>query len=259
MMRLLRVEALKLRSTRLTYGLLALGAVLTALDALLRALRAGNGRLPPLDTAEGLARPLTVTGFAILIAGVLGLTISSGEFRHNTATLTYLAFPDRIRVLVAKTLTGLAGGAIFGAAGAAMTTSVSLAVAAGEGYPISIGTSTIVRDAAGAVLAAALLTAVGVAVGSLIRSQIGATIAILIWAFFLEATIGGLYKQLDPYLPFTAATTLAGSRLGGGGFGFGGTNTAAALPFPAAAGLVIGVLLLISTIAALTSIRRDVT
>jgi len=88
MIRLVRVESLKLLTTRLTYGLLALAAGLTALDTLLRAARAGNGRLPPLDTAAGLARPLTVTGFAMLMALVLGITLSSGEFRHGTATLT---------------------------------------------------------------------------------------------------------------------------------------------------------------------------
>jgi ABC-2 type transport system permease protein len=258
MTRLLRVEWLKLRVTRLTYGLLALGAVLTALDTLLRALRAGNGKLPPLDTAEGLTRPLTVTGFAILIAGVLGLTVSSGEFRHNTATLTYLAFPDRLRVLAAKTLTGYTGGAVFGAAGAAMTTGVSLAVVAANGYPVTIGTRTIVGDAAGAVLAAGLVAAVGVAVGSLIRSQIGATIGLFVWAFFVESTIGGLYTSIDPYLPFTAATTLAGSRPGGGGFGFG-DSSATPLPFLAATALVTGFLVLTTTLAASTTVQQDVT
>jgi len=259
MTRLLRVEALKLRTTRLTYGLLALAAALTALDALLRALRAGNGKLPPLFTAEGLARPLTVTGFAILIAGVLGLTISSGEFRHDTATLTYLAFPDRLRVLAAKTLTGLAGGAVVGAAGAAVTTAVSLAVVAARGYPVMLSAGTIIRDGAGAALAAALVGAVGVALGSLIRSQIGATIGTFVWAFFVESTVGGLYDSVDPYLPFTAATTLAGSRLGGGGFGFSGGAAGAPLPFLAAAGLVVGVLLATSILAAATTVQGDVT
>lgn len=259
MIRLLRVEWLKARTTRLNYGLLALATFLTALDALLRALRAGNGNLPPLDTADGLARPLTVTGFAILIAGILGLTISSGEFRHNTATLTYLAFPDRLRVLAAKTLAGFAGGAIFGAVGAATTTGISLTIASAHGYPITLGTGRIVDDAAGAILAAALVAAVGVAVGSLIRSQVGAVIATFIWAFFFESIVGGLYNSIDRYLPFTAATTLAGSRIGGGGFGFAGGASGAPLPFLAAAALVLGLLVVLETAAAATTIRRDVT
>jgi hypothetical protein len=101
--------------------------------------------------------------------------------------------------------------------------------------------------------------AVGVAVGSLIRSQLGATVGIFVWAFFVESTIGGLYNSIDPYLPFTAATTLAGSRLGGGGFGFGGGSSATPLPFLAATALVTGVLLLISTLAATTTVKQDIT
>ena len=45
---------------------------------------------------------------------MLGVTISSGEFRHQTATLTYLATPNRTRVLAAKAVAAAAGGAVFG-------------------------------------------------------------------------------------------------------------------------------------------------
>ena len=51
MIRLIRVELLKLRTTRLTYGLLATAAVLTAVFAVIEAARAGwgtgSGRCPP--------------------------------------------------------------------------------------------------------------------------------------------------------------------------------------------------------------------
>jgi ABC-2 type transport system permease protein len=258
MIRLIRVESLKLLTTRLTYGLLALGAGLTALDTLLRAARAGNGRLPPLDTASGLARPLTVTGFAMLMAWVLGIMVSSGEFRHQTATLTYLSFPHRGRVLVAKVVAAFGAGTIFGAAGAAMATGVSLAFVAGHGYRLALPGGSIAADAAGAVLGAGLLAAVGVALGSLIRAQIGAVIGAFAWAFVVEAVVGGLFNSIGPYLPFTAATTLAGSPLGGGGFGFGGSSTATPLPFGVAAALVAGVALLILVAATKTTIRRDI-
>jgi ABC-2 type transport system permease protein len=258
MIRLIRVESLKLRTTRLTYGLLALAAGLTALDTLLRAARAGNGRLPPLDTASGLARPLTVTGFAMLMAWVLGITVSSGEFRHNTATLTYLSFPHRARVLVAKAVGAFGAGMIFGAVGATTATGVSIAFVFGHGYRLALPGGTIARDAAGAVFGAGLLAAVGVALGSLIRAQIGAVIGAFVWAFVVETVVGGLFNSIGPYLPFTAATTLAGSPLGGGGFGFSGSSTATPLRFAVAAALVAGVALLISVVAAKTTLQRDI-
>lgn len=259
MSRLVRVEWLKLYSTRLNYGLLALAVGLTAFDAILRAARAGHGKLPPLNLADGMARPLTVTGFAILVAGILGITLSSGEFRHGTMTLTYLAFPRRRQVLAAKLMVGFIGGLVVGAAGAATTSAITLGFVRAHGYPVALGTSAIIRDAAGATLAAGLVAAIGVALGSLVRSQIAAVIAAFVWAFFVESIVGGVFNSLDPYLPFTAATTLAGSRLGGGGFGFGGNPSTTALPFLAASALVVALAAALSAGAAATSINRDIT
>src|SRR5450755_2170826 len=138
MTRLVRIELLKLRTTRLTYGLLALAAALTALDAVLRAARAGHGKLAPLSTATGLTSVLTVTGFAMIIACVLGVTVSSGEFHHQTAALTYLEFPRRSRVLVAKLIAAALAGLVFGLIGSAVTTGIGLAFAAGHGYPVAL-------------------------------------------------------------------------------------------------------------------------
>ena len=55
MTRLIRVELLKLRTTRLSYGLLATGAALTALFSVLESVRSGSSGGPaPLNTAAGL-------------------------------------------------------------------------------------------------------------------------------------------------------------------------------------------------------------
>ena len=70
---------------------------------------------------------------------------------------------------------------------------------------------------------------------------------------------GGVFDALGPWLPFTAATTLAGARLGGGGFGYAGTSTAMPLPFVAAATLLLGVIALVSILAARTTVRADIT
>jgi ABC-2 type transport system permease protein len=258
MIRLVRIELLKLRTTRLTYGLLAAAAALTALDAVLRAARAGLGKIAPLSTATGLANVLTVTGFAMLIACVLGVTVSSGEFRHQTATLTYLEFPRRSRVLAAKLIAAALVGLVFGAVGSAVTTGIGLAFVAGHGDSIAISSITITRFAAGAVLGAALLAAVGVALGTLVRAQLGAVIGVFAWAIFVESIVGGLFNTVGPYLPFTAATTLAGSPLGGGGFGYSGSSSATSLPFAAAAALVAGLAIVLSFIASRTSLSHDI-
>jgi ABC-2 type transport system permease protein len=258
MIGLVRLELLKLRTVRSSYGLLGLAAALTALDAVLRASRAGNGRIAPLDTAAGLRTVCTLTGFAMLMAMVLGATTASGEFRHGTATLTYLESPNRARVLIAKALCAALCGLALGAIGAAVATGIGLAFVAGRGYDVALAGGTIARYGIGAGLAAALLAAVGVGVGSLVRAQIAAVVGVLIWAIFVESIVGGLFNSIGPYLPFTAATTLAGASLGGGGFGFAGTSTATALPFAAAAALIAAVTLVIAFAAARTTVTADI-
>jgi ABC-2 type transport system permease protein len=259
MSRLVRIELFKIRTARLTYGLLGTAAALSALLTLLRATRAGRGMSHPLDTAAGLTTVLTVVGFALLIAVVFGVTVSSGEFRHGTATTTYLAVPQRAKVLVAKALAGAIGGLAFGAVGFAMTCGVGLGYVSAKGLPIALGAGTIVGYGAGSVLAAGLLAAVGVALGTLVRAQLGAVIGVFVWGVFVESIVGGEFNSIGPFLPFTAATTLAGAKLGGGGFGFAGSSSASPLPFVVAAALLAALTIALCAVAARTTLRQDIT
>jgi hypothetical protein len=71
----------------------------------------------PLYTPGGLTRVLTVLGFAFLLSTIFDASISSGEFRHCTANVTYLAFPDRDRVLIAKLIVAAASDCCSGRSG----------------------------------------------------------------------------------------------------------------------------------------------
>ena len=72
MIRLVRIEWLKLRTMRVGFGLLATSAALTVLFASLEASRAGNGKngVAPLFTASGLGTVTTVTGWSMIFAAV---------------------------------------------------------------------------------------------------------------------------------------------------------------------------------------------
>jgi hypothetical protein len=69
--------------------------------------------------------------------------------------------------------------------------------------------------------------------------------------------VGGLSRSTAPYLPYTAAATMAGAT---GGEGMPqlpvGLNP---LPFGAVAALLVGVAVVISTVAARTTVPRDIT
>jgi ABC-type transport system involved in multi-copper enzyme maturation permease subunit len=258
MIRLLRVELLKIRTARTPFALLATAAGLTAGMASLDAARAGGKFTPPLTSSAGLSFIVTITGFAQLMALIAGILISSGEFRHGTATLTYLAAPRRGRVLVAKLLAGFSSGLVFGALGTVTADAVGLAFAAAKGDGIIVAAGTLARFGLGATLAGGLLAALGVAVGSLVRSQLPAVVGALVWSLLLESVLSGVFGSAGPYLPFTAASTLAGSRLGGGDVGFYSSSSGQPLPFAVAAALVAGLAIVISVMASVTSIRADI-
>jgi hypothetical protein len=69
------------------------------------------------------------------------------------------------------------------------------------------------------------------------------------WGFVIEQLIGGLFDSAQPYLPYTAAATMAGATLGGG---------IDPLPLAAAAALVAGVAALLSAVAARTTVQHDI-
>jgi ABC-2 type transport system permease protein len=241
MTRLIHAEMLKLITIRLTYGLLAATAALTALFAVLEGSRAGSAGsgVAPISTASGLSTVTTVTGFAMLFAAVVGAIVASGEFRHSTATLTYQAAPRRGQVIA---------------------TGVGLAFASGEGGHLALGTTTLIRHIAGAMCGAAALGALGAGLGSLLRSQLATVIGIFVWAIVIESLIGGLFTSVRPYLPYTAATTLAGVKLGNAAFGpaHGEAVAAAPLPFIAALALVAALAAAVSVLAAPTTVERDI-
>jgi len=262
MIRLVRIEWLKLRTMRVGFGLLTASVALTALFASLEASRAGKGNtgVAPLSTASGLATVTTVTGWSMIFAAVLAVIVTSGEYRHYTATLTYLGTPNRWRVLAAKTLTAAGAGAIFGLISGLVATGVGLIFVAGHGDRVALGTGTLVAHIAGASVGAALFGAIGAGVGALLRSQLAGVIAVFVWALVIESIIGGLFTSIRPYLPYTAATTLAGIKLGGAAFGpahdvAGGGP----LPFVSAAALLLGIAVALDAIVTRTTLRQDVT
>ncbi|HEX9342409.1 MAG TPA: hypothetical protein VF995_02175 [Actinomycetota bacterium] len=252
MTRAVRTELLKLRTIRLPLGLLGTAAGLTALITTLGAARAGgSGHMapPPLYTAAGQQDLFIRTTFGMLLAAVFGVTVASGEFRHGTATATYLATPNRTRVLIAKAVVAAGAGLLFGLVATALTTGITLAFVAAKGYHVALAGGTIARFAAGAILGSGLLAAAGAGVGSLLRGQLSAIITVFVWGLVLEPLVGGLFDAVQPYLPVTTATTMAGSALGGG---------VSPLPFAVAAALVAGVAVLLAVVAGWTRVPNDV-
>jgi ABC-2 type transport system permease protein len=259
MIRLIRVELLKLQTMRVTYGLLLVGAAVTGLFDVLQATK-GEHTVGPISTAAGLGAVTTASGVPIMLAAVLGVIAISGEYRNGSATLTFLAAPHRARVLAAKAIAVSVPGFAYGLTGGLVATAVGLGFVADHGDHVTISTGALVGHVLGAGVGAALLAAVGVGIGALLRSQLAAVTGVLVWCMVVESILGANLGAIRPYLPYTAAATLGGTNLGAAVFGPGFSITGQSpLPFLLAASLVAAIAAVCAAAAARTTLRADVT
>lgn len=192
---LLRSELLKLRSTR-TSLVLALGLLaITAAGTLAVLLVSDESAI---DLQEGLPN---TAAFATLFALLFGILVMTGEFRHGTATPTFLVAPVRERVVVAKALAAMLGGLALALTASALVYLCALPWLAAQGDAIHLFETAPLGTVAAIVAGAAIWGALGVGLGALVRSQVGAMIGAVVWLLIAENIVGGLLPRIGPYLP----------------------------------------------------------
>lgn len=207
MTRQLRAELLKIRSTRTTVGLV-LGLVgLVVLFSLLQGLLT---KAPDLVTVEDQREILSVGSLAGVFSALAGIMLMTSEYRYGTIRPTFLFTPTRSRVLGAKLVAGLLAGVVFGIAGGILAFAIGYACLAGRGidYTLSGGQTTLLL--LGTVAGTALWGAIGVAVGALVRNQVGAIIGLLAWGFVVENLLFGLVPSVGRFGPTHAGDALIG-------------------------------------------------
>jgi ABC-type transport system involved in multi-copper enzyme maturation permease subunit len=214
MKELITAEVLKLRTTRLVYGLLAATLALAVAGTLGTVAISGEMEQTfSLDTAEGVRNVFSNAGAGsifVLVLGILGMT---SEFRHNTVTETFLVTPTRGQVVTAKLVTFAVVGLIFALLAAVATVAVALPALASKGIDVAVG------DYAGVLAGVVAITVayglLGVAVGSLIRNSTAAVIVALAWTFVVEGLLVGLVPEIGRWLPGGAAAAVSGQSVPG--------------------------------------------
>ena len=207
MTRQFRAELLKIRSTRTTVGLVLGMVALIALFSLLTGLLT---KAPQLVTTEDQRELLSVGGFAGVFSALAGILLVTSEYRYGTIRPTFLFTPKRLRVLGAKLAAGVLAGIIFGIIGEALSYGIGYACLAGRGidYNLDAGQTTLLL--LGTVAATAVWGGIGVALGALIRNQVGAIIGLLAWGFLAENLLFGLAPKVGRFGPVHAQDALAG-------------------------------------------------
>jgi ABC-2 type transport system permease protein len=221
MIKLIRSELRKIRTTNLWWIFLILVVGFTGLALLISVLQAHEylTQVPDFSKAgpraaelkaqweaqrnvPGQAADIYTSGqyFGLLFVLILGALVVTNEFFHQTATTTFLTTPKRTRVIAAKLIAGVGLGACFWL----VTTAIDMVVGAlalnSWGFGPQLDTGTVWRAVLLNLLGYGIWAVFGIGLGVLVRSQIG-TVVLAIVIYFVTGTLAqGIANVLDQLL-----------------------------------------------------------
>ncbi|NGN95847.1 ABC transporter permease [Nocardioides sp. KC13] len=206
-------EVHKLFSTRLWLWLLLASMALAALYA---SLLIGFSDDPdtmtaPLDSPAGQQTLFAVaSGGANTLVAVLAAIGVTGEFRHRTATATFLATPRRRRVVLAKLLVYVAAGVGYAIACLVVVASIAWPWLSAKGIDLGLLGEGLPSTYAGVVADVTLFAMVGVGLGALVRNQVATVVGLLVYRFVAEPMVTAVPALSDwtAYLPGSASAAL---------------------------------------------------
>jgi ABC-2 type transport system permease protein len=111
--------------------------------------------------------------FGVLFVLLLGAILFTNEGFHQTATATFLTTPQRTKVIAAKFVTATLAAGFFWVLTTAINAGVGALFFNSKGYPSQLGEWPVTRAILMNGLAYGLWGVLGVALGVLIRNQIG--------------------------------------------------------------------------------------
>lgn len=247
---LIRAELLKLRTTRMFWGNVAIALVGVPVSVALAMLTAGHegSPIPTLDGGEGLRAVMSAASSGAVLVLVIGILVMAGEFRHDTATSTFLISPDRRRVVGAKLAAATLVGAGVGVAASLLTLAIALPWLGARHVEVNLASGDVGPVLLGAVAASALYAVVGVGVGAVMRNQTVAVTVALVWMMVVESIIVGFAPEIGRWLPGGANSALTATPTAEGGL----------LPMWGGALLLAGYGLAFAAVGARFVLRRDI-
>jgi ABC-2 type transport system permease protein len=205
---LVSAELLRLRTLR-SPALVGLGALAILLLLTVVPVLTTSDRAPSAAELEDGLRSLQV--MAVLLAATFAASTVASEYKRGAVTLTYLAQPQRERVLAARTTVYAGLGGLFGGLAAACTTAVGLLLVHSQGFSIELTAGEVAGLVVATAAAGFLLSATAVLVATAARNPTIASGAIVMWnlgeSMLHVAGVG-------PYLPFGLVNTLLGVQPG---------------------------------------------
>jgi ABC-type transport system involved in multi-copper enzyme maturation permease subunit len=246
---LVRSELLKVRTTR---GWWAYLIVLVGLVGIGTAAEVGSRSVDDRSGLEFQLALVDLVGITSLLAIILGITIITSEFRHGTITPTLLATPSRQRVLAGKAAAGVLVAVLFAVLAFLVVLAVASIWTAIDGGELELVDGDVAERAGKTLFGVVLWLLMGLAIGSVVHSQVAALVGTLLWLFLVETLLIGLFSLLDiegvaEYLPFHALD---------GADGTGGDNL---LSYGPALAVTCGWIALLGALGIARTLRRDIT
>jgi hypothetical protein len=189
--------------------LLAAALALALLGVLVEGLSATVATLSTEDTQRTLIGDYGASN-AVLLSAFAGLLLVTGEFRYGTIRPTLLFEPRRRVVLAAKLVVAALIGAVLGVACVVLSFGAGFALLAVRDVPLALSGSHALVLVVGPVAAAALTGTLGVAIGALVRNQVGAIVTLVVYALVVEGLIFAAVPSVGRFLPATASSALGG-------------------------------------------------
>ena len=204
MIKLIRAEFLKLRTTQVWFWLLLADVAIAAAIAI--GSLAANAIKKKSDVAYIFATSNTAA-IIVIVLGILGITT---EYRYQTITPTVLGTPSRWAIVSAK----LVVFSLVGLAYAIACLAVQIAIA-GRGCrprtsPSTSASRTCARSLLGLPAVFVLYSVIGVGIGALLRNQILAITLALVFLLVVQNIVAAIpgVRHAWNYLPGGATTTI---------------------------------------------------
>lgn len=212
----MRSEWIKLHTVRMNLVLVIIGVAIPFVICGLTAVLSDSTR----SREDILGFTTGASVLTALIIGVIGAVSITGEFTHNTIRPTFAATPQRLRVLLGKSIVLVIGAAVI--TGIVVFGSFALTAGISEARDLVVGSTFDATPAlVGTVVFAMLVTLFGFGIGMVVRNQPTAISLLLLWPLLVEGLIGAMLAVAgvdNPFrwLPYNAGLQLAAPTTGQG-------------------------------------------
>lgn len=210
-LRLVRAELLKLSTTKLPWGFLAVLVVIAGLNGAVVIWGTDmDGSQTFISTATDQRSLMAFAANAMIGTGLFGAIAVAREFGHNTVVPMFLASPRRHRAVLAQLTAVLVAGGLLGLVGEALVVAAVAGALPFTDYGFLVSAGAVGRLLLASAFAGAAGAVLGAGLGYLVRNVGGAVTAAVVLLFITPPLVVQLLSDAASWLPDALNRVVAG-------------------------------------------------